>query len=276
MAAAIAAAIDSCVLVGACRDRRVGGGHAGLLRAQQHLGAHVLDGLEAADRLAELFAHLGVLGGGVQRPLRDTGGFGGQHRGGQVLEPPPRRGEPGGRRGRQRDLRQRTGEVGRLQQLDSHTVAGGVDHHDVVIDGKQQQPGGVRAQHVVDGPRDPAVLVAQIGAQRRTGGQPTRGQAVEQARIVDHQRGQRRRGDRAGHERRGGLVDHGAQILDRCRRRRRRPRTRPRRTARVRPDRRRRDARRPVRPVRRPARRHAPRQTQPNCGPVHARQTVRR
>ncbi len=42
----------------------------------EHLRAEVLDGLERADRLAELLAHLGVVDRGVEAPLRDAGGFG--------------------------------------------------------------------------------------------------------------------------------------------------------------------------------------------------------
>ena len=50
---------------GACG---VGGGHLGLLGAHS-ISAHMcLIGLEAADRLAELLAHLGVVDGGLERP----------------------------------------------------------------------------------------------------------------------------------------------------------------------------------------------------------------
>ena len=46
----------------------------------EHLGAQVLDRLEAADLLAELLAHLGVLDRGRQAPARDAGGLGGGQR----------------------------------------------------------------------------------------------------------------------------------------------------------------------------------------------------
>ena len=65
-------------------------GHCDLLGAQQHLGAHVLDRLEAADRLAELLANLRVFGGGLQRPARQPGGLGGQHGRGEILDASPR------------------------------------------------------------------------------------------------------------------------------------------------------------------------------------------
>ncbi len=77
----------------------VTGGHRDLLGAQQHLGAHVLDRLEAADRLAELLAHLRVLGGGLQCPAGQPRGLGGQHRRGQVLDPLRRDGQHLGGRG---------------------------------------------------------------------------------------------------------------------------------------------------------------------------------
>ena len=78
--------------VGARRDRprrrqRQLAATEDLLGAQQHLGAHVLDRLEAADRLAELLAHLRVLGGGLQRPAGQPRGLGGQHGRGEVLDP---------------------------------------------------------------------------------------------------------------------------------------------------------------------------------------------
>src|ERR1700756_3484551 len=61
----------------------IGGGPPrplGLLGAAQHLRTKVLDGLEAADRLAELLAHLGVGDRGVQRPSGHAGGLGRPHR----------------------------------------------------------------------------------------------------------------------------------------------------------------------------------------------------
>ena len=55
------------------------GGHRRLLGTQQHLGTHVLDRLEAADRLAELLAHLRILRRGLQRPAGQPGRLGRQH-----------------------------------------------------------------------------------------------------------------------------------------------------------------------------------------------------
>ena len=56
-----------------------GGGAFG---GRDHLGAAVLDGLELADRPAELLADLGVLRRGVGRPPGDADRLGGQQRGG--------------------------------------------------------------------------------------------------------------------------------------------------------------------------------------------------
>lgn len=52
----------------------------GPLGIGDHLGALVLDGLELADRPAELLADLGVARRGVGRPARHADGFGGQQR----------------------------------------------------------------------------------------------------------------------------------------------------------------------------------------------------
>ena len=52
----------------------------GPLGVGDHLGALVLDGLELADRPAELLADLGVRRGGVGGPARDADGLGGQQR----------------------------------------------------------------------------------------------------------------------------------------------------------------------------------------------------
>jgi hypothetical protein len=54
------------------------GGHR--LRRLEHLGTQVLDRLEAADRLAELLAHLGVVDGDVEAPAGDPGRLGGRER----------------------------------------------------------------------------------------------------------------------------------------------------------------------------------------------------
>ena len=79
------------------RDRR--------LRLQQHVGTHVLDGLEAADRAAELKARPGVIGGHPHRVRGAAGLFGdqchrgdvermGQHRRAAVGRPTNRAGVP--------------------------------------------------------------------------------------------------------------------------------------------------------------------------------------
>ncbi len=197
---------------------RAGGvrcGHRGLLRAQQHLGAHVLDGLEAADRLAELFANLRVFGGGPQHPAGQSGGLGRQHRGGEVVDPLPRHRQHLGGRGLEHHAGQRAGEVGGSQRLDDHTVGGRVDQQKRVAGGQQQHPGFLGAQHKFGGARRPAVLVSQVRAQRDAGGALTRRQRLQHVGMGagNDERGQRRGGNRAGHQRGGGLVDHRAQVI---------------------------------------------------------------
>ena len=53
----------------------------------EHVGAFVLDALELADGSAELLPHLGVLGRGVDAPLRDAHALGGEHRRRQIPHP---------------------------------------------------------------------------------------------------------------------------------------------------------------------------------------------
>ncbi len=69
--------------------RRAGGvpgQGAGLFDADEHVGAQVLDALEPSDGAAELFADLGVFGGGVQRTGRGAAGLGGEQDGGEVAD----------------------------------------------------------------------------------------------------------------------------------------------------------------------------------------------
>ena len=49
------------------------------LEIDQHVGALVLDGLEAADPPAELFARAGVIGGDLEHPFAGADLFGRQH-----------------------------------------------------------------------------------------------------------------------------------------------------------------------------------------------------
>ncbi len=117
------------------RSGRISRGHRSLLGTQQHLGAHVLDGLETADRLAELLANLRVLGRGLQRPARQSGGFGSQHGGRHVDETLRRRGQLLRGRRIQHDARQWPREIGRGQQFDRDAVGCRVDQHDGISGG---------------------------------------------------------------------------------------------------------------------------------------------
>ncbi len=89
---ATAAAMENCVVVAGATAARATSAAAtdDLLRAQQHLGAHVLDRLEAADGLAELLAHLGVVIRRLQRPPRQPAASAARRRR-QVLHAPARR-----------------------------------------------------------------------------------------------------------------------------------------------------------------------------------------
>ena len=115
------------VIAVSCGAGSIGGGHRHLLGAAQHLGAQVLDRLEAADRLAELLTHLGVGDGGIQRPSGDSRRFGGQHSRGQVRHPVRGGVQHTGRRRGQLHPRQWPGEVGGLQWLNCHPAGGGVN-----------------------------------------------------------------------------------------------------------------------------------------------------
>ncbi|RPK52770.1 hypothetical protein EES37_02405 [Streptomyces sp. ADI91-18] len=64
--------------------RGVPGERPGLFEADEHVGAEVFDALEASDGPAELLAHLGVFGGGVQRAGGGAAGVGGEEGAGQV------------------------------------------------------------------------------------------------------------------------------------------------------------------------------------------------
>ena len=82
-ASAAAAAIASAAPGSARSSAAAAASHyrgAGELHARQHLGAPVLHTLELSDRPTELHAHLGVLGRGVDAPLRDADRLGREQR----------------------------------------------------------------------------------------------------------------------------------------------------------------------------------------------------
>ena len=191
-------------------------GDRDLLGAQQHLRAHVLDRLEAADRLAELLANLRVFGGGLQCPARQPGGLGGLHGRGEVLDALPRNGQHLGGGVGKHDTGKRAGEVGGGQPFDRDTVGGAVDEQEVVSRGQQQHSGRIGAQHILGGAGCAAVAEGQVGIQREARGALAGSQRLEQigVRTRDDQRGDRGGGDRTRHHRRRGLVDHRAQVVD--------------------------------------------------------------
>ena len=202
-------------LVGiAHRSRSVGRGHRGLLGAQQHLGAHVLDGLETADRLAELLAHLRVLRRGLQRPARQPGGFGRQHGGRHIGETLRRRGQRLCGCGVQHDTGQWPREIGRLQRFDRDAVGSRVDQHDGISGGKQQEPGRISAKHVFGGAGRNGAVELDIGRQGDARNALAGDQQLQDVGPLDQQGGQCRGRDRARNKGRGRFVDHRAQILD--------------------------------------------------------------
>ena len=218
-AAATAAAIESCASSeSSAAAARVAGGHRDLLGAQQHLGAHVLDGLEAADRLAELLAHLRVLGGGVavssgpaRRPRRPA---------------PSRRGP--------RPAASRRAAPRRVRSPAAPAPAAGRSRWRSAVRRSRRRPWRrpalIRPRRAAAAPRRgsaPSTYSARAGrpaAVVRAGrpisgdarGALARHQRFEQlgVRLTDDQRGQRGGGDGTRHHRRGGLVDHRAQIVD--------------------------------------------------------------
>ncbi len=218
-AAATAAAIDSCRSsesdsTEAAALAASAGGHRRLLGTQQHLGTHVLDRLEAADRLAELLAHLRIVRRRLQRPAGQPGGLGRQHRRRHVSEALRRCRERLGGGGVQYHARQWSGEIGGLQRFDRDAVGARVDQDDGISGGQQQHPARVRAEHVLGGARRAAALESHVGRQRNAGNPLAGYQRLQDVGPLDHQGGQCRRRDRTGDHGGSGLVDHRAQILD--------------------------------------------------------------
>ncbi len=95
-----------------------------------------------------------------------------------------------------------------------HPVGRGVDQQHPLAGRQQQHPGRVGAEHLLDHPGDPVPVDAQLGPQRGARGAFAGHQRFQDLGVVDGQQQRRQRGrrDRAGHQGRGGLVEHAAQI----------------------------------------------------------------
>ena len=173
----------------------------------------MLDGLETADRLAELLADLRVVGGGVQRPARQPGCLGREDRRRQIDDALRGHRQP-------------------VAGAESSTTRASGREKSVALSGSTVTPSaaaststtGLRRAAAAPRPgrrparsprcRTPGRRRVQIGRQRDARRALTGGQRLEHVRLVEHQGGQRRRRDRAGHQGGGGLVDHRAEILD--------------------------------------------------------------
>ena len=208
--------MENCDWSDSAAASRVVGGHLGLFGAAQHLRTQVLDGLEAADRLAELLADFGIGDRGLQRPPGYAGRLSRQHSRCQVLDLLLRRPDHGGRSRCQHHSGQRTGEVGGPQRLDLHTVAAGVDQQPLAV-GRHQQDAAFRsAQHQRQDARRPGGFTVEVhvAVERQPGETFTSSQRRQQLGIGNDDRGQRGRGDRPGYQRLGRFLNHRAQILD--------------------------------------------------------------
>ncbi len=198
------------------RGSGVPGRGGGLLGGGEHPGAAVLDRLELADRPAELMAHLGVAGGGGDRPVRDAARLGpeqgrrqraDQGRWQAVQDPAGRHGQPGGPHP--------AGRAGQVQAVHRRDLqVGGVHRHPdpLLAAGHRQdeQPGLARAQHrpaaaVDDQCPRPAWLSFAVRTDAR--GQPhrpgerARGQVLDQpGQLIAVGPGQHRAGQHRGQE----------------------------------------------------------------------------
>ena len=194
----------------------VGGGHLGLLGAAQHLGTQVLDGLEAADRLAELLAHLGVGDRGLQRPPGDAGRLGGQHGRGQVLDPlgcarsrwpAPTSAPPGPAAGKSRRPA--------AARLDTPSLAVSTSSHFPSAGNSRTPPAAAPSTHGrVPDARDVSLSNCTSPSSATPAKRSPEVSAPSTSGIGDDQRGQRGGRDRPGHQRLGRLLDHRAQVFD--------------------------------------------------------------
>ena len=202
-----------------------GGGPLGV---GDHLGALVLDGLELADRTAELFADLGVRRRGVGGPARDADGLRGQQRGHQRAGQGPaqvaQHAVVADLDGVGAHMGQRSQRVDTLDGFDLQLV--GVEHHPLfaAVDGHRQHQhrrlrrGGNRphlaANHQVvtlPGGRQPGV--DGVGGDDIAGGEVVQQLGVGVVRG-DQRAGDRRRNERARHRAVAELGDDDRQLED--------------------------------------------------------------
>ena len=182
-------------------------------RSAQHLGAHMLDGLKAADRLAELLAHLRVLDGGVHRHRANPAASAASNVAPDsrpvrpATKAPPRarrRGRRGPSAARSRSACRASTEAPSAASRSAATVApaGGTAH-------RRGRPPARTPPHRPPGRR--RIARPPKGQARSTF---TGHQRLEHAGVVDHKRRQRARDNRTGTNVVGRLLNHRAQILD--------------------------------------------------------------
>lgn len=158
----------------------------------------MLDGLELADGPPELFAHLGVFGGGVQRPGRRAAGVGGEQDGRQIGdEPVVERQQPVG--GHLRSQPHLGGRPGRIHApLGTHLKIRGVHSGPAPLVPQQNQTRLRAAEY----------RITRVTQGHRAGPPPVRERRREvgAARPVQQGGGQHGREIGAGERRSGGLL----------------------------------------------------------------------
>ena len=198
---------------------RVPHGSRRQLGGDQHVGAVVLDGLEHADRPAELLAHLRILAGHRGALAGHAGRLGGEEHAGEVQHDLAAAGEDFGLRAVERHP---GGAAGRIEvggNLGRHAAAPAVDDGDVVAHRDEQNVGEVTAE---DHPGRAGGLAAgddHVTAERHRASQRAVGQAGQQAGLSlrradrgEHGAGRHRGDERAGSDRAAQFLGHDDEL----------------------------------------------------------------
>lgn len=121
-----------------------------------------------------------------------------------------------GRGGVEHHPGERPGEVGGLQRLDPHALAGGVDQQPLAVGGRQQHAivGGAQRERKCARRRRRRAVESDVAFERQPGEALPGGQRLQQFGVGDDERRERGACDRAGDQRFGRLLDHCAQVFD--------------------------------------------------------------